>query len=103
METPGHTKGTISLFFNTKEIYRVGTFGGTGANTLALGQFDYDDCRTDYMNSLNRLRQEKVDVFIGNHVWNNDTEEKGKLLRETGENKFLDDKIWGHFWIFGFL
>lgn len=100
METPGHTKGTVSLFFNAEDegtIYRVGTFGGAGANTLAQGCFDYDSCREDYVKSLNRLRGEKVDVFIGNHVWNNDTENKGRILRETGENKFIDDKLWGEF------
>ncbi|MBQ6875808.1 MAG: MBL fold metallo-hydrolase [Lachnospiraceae bacterium] len=100
METPGHTKGTISLFFNTEEngkTYRVGMFGGAGANTLAKDSFDYEGCREGYLNSLNRLRGEKVDIFIGNHVWNNDTYEKGKLLLETGENRFFDAGIWGTF------
>jgi len=100
METPGHTKGTISLFFNVEEngkTYRVGMFGGAGANTLEKGKFDYEGCREGYIHSLNRLRKEKVDVFIGNHVWNNDTYEKGKLLLETGENRFFDDTLWGKF------
>ena len=41
METPGHTKGTISFFLDTEEggkTYRVGSFGGAGANTLAQGK-----------------------------------------------------------------
>lgn len=100
METPGHTKGTISFFFNTEDdgkVYRVGMFGGAGANTLAQGQFDYDGCREDYRNSLHRLQKEKVDVFIGNHVWNNDTAVKGKLLLKTGENKFIDQNLWHEF------
>lgn len=100
METPGHTKGTISLFFETEENsvkYLVGTFGGAGANTLAKGKFDYDNCRSDYLESLNKLRKRKVDVFIGNHVWNNDTEAKGEILRKTGENKFIDSNLWGEF------
>ena len=100
METPGHTKGTISIFFNTEDdgkVYRVGMFGGAGANTLAQGQFDYDGCREDYRNSLHRLQKEKVDVFIGNHVWNNDTAVKGKLLLKTGENKFIDGNLWHEF------
>lgn len=100
VETPGHTRGTISLFFETEENgskYQVGTFGGAGANTLARGKFDYDGCREDYINSLNILRNKKVDVFIGNHVWNNDTETKAQILRETGENRFIDNKIWCDF------
>lgn len=100
METPGHTKGTISLFFDTEDegcVYRVGMFGGAGANTLVDGCFDYDGCREGYRDSIQRLRKEKVDVFIGNHVWNNNTEVYGKLLLETGENKFIDSTLWNTF------
>lgn len=100
METPGHTEGTISLFYETEEngvTYRVGTFGGAGANTLAKGKFDYDNCRSDYLDSLTRLRKRNVDVFIGNHVWNNDTERKADVMRKTGENLFIDTQIWGAF------
>ena len=100
METPGHTEGTISLFYETEEDgvkYNVGTFGGAGANTLVKERFDYDNCREDYFNSLKRLKEKKVDVFIGNHVWNNNTEDKAEILATTGENLFIDDKIWGDF------
>lgn len=98
VETPGHTKGCISLFFNTEEngkTYRVGMFGGAGANTL-FPPF-YEGCVEDYLHSLERLKSEKVDVFIGNHVWNNDTEKKGKILLEGGENPFIDDKLFYQF------
>lgn len=100
METPGHTEGTVSLFFQTEEegkTYRVGMFGGAGANTLAKGAFDFSGCREAYRESVHRLKKEQVDVFIGNHVWNNDTFEKGKLLLETGENTFIDPQLWGSF------
>lgn len=100
METPGHTKGTISFFFETEDSgrkYRVGMFGGAGANTLASGCFDYDGCREGYRNSINRLRAEAVDVFIGNHTWNNNTEKFAELLRATGENKFIDSALWTKF------
>ncbi len=100
METPGHTKGTVSFFFNTEEpgkTYRVGMFGGAGANTLASGRFDYDGCREGYRESIKRLRSESVDVFIGNHTWNNNTWEYGELLRKTGENKFIDPSLWTRF------
>jgi len=100
METPGHTKGTVSFFFETEDngkIYRVGMFGGAGANTMAQGCFDYEGCREGYRGSIQRLKKEKVDVFIGNHVWNNNTAVFGKILLETGENKFIDDTLWGRF------
>ena len=100
LETPGHTRGTISPFFTVSDggkTYRVGMFGGAGANTMAQGCFDYDGCREDYRASLHRLLKEQVDVFIGNHVWNNDTAVKGALLLETGENRFVDPNLWGEF------
>ncbi len=103
METAGHTKGTISLFFETEEngkTYRVGMFGGAGANTMVKEKFEFDGCRDAYRESLHRLKKEKVDVFIGNHVWNNNTEEFGKILRETGENKFIDSTLWSKFLTF---
>lgn len=100
LETPGHTKGTVSLFFETEEAgktYRVGMFGGAGANTLAQGKFDYEGCREDYRASLERLHKESVEVFIGNHTWNNDTAAKGEWLRKTGENRFIDPTLWHTF------
>ncbi len=100
METPGHTKGTISFFFDAVDngkTYRVGMFGGAGANTMVREKFDYNGCREDYRKSVHRLQKENVDVFIGNHVWNNDTFEKARILVETGENKFIDSEIWRHF------
>lgn len=100
METPGHTKGTISFFFSTMEnekTYRVGMFGGAGANTMVKSKYDFAGCREAYRNSLHRLKKEKVDVFIGNHTWNNDTFNKAKVLKETGENKFIDGKLWNEF------
>lgn len=100
METPGHTKGTISLFFNTEDngkTYRVGMFGGAGANTMAQGHLDFEGAREAYRASLHRLQRERVDVFIGNHVWNNDTFTKAKVLKESGENRFVDDALWCKF------
>jgi metallo-beta-lactamase class B len=100
MHTPGHTKGTISFFFNTEEngkTYRVGMFGGAGLNTMVQGEFDFDGCREAYLASVKRLKEEKVDVFIGNHTWNNDTYGKSLKLFAGGENDFIDDKIWFKF------
>lgn len=103
METPGHTKGTISFFFNVTDngkVYRVGMFGGAGANTMVPGHYDFDGCREEYRASLHRLMKENVDVFIGNHTWNNDTFNKAKILKETGKNEFVNDKLWMEFLTF---
>lgn len=102
LETPGHTVGTVSFFFDVTEadkVYRVGMFGGAGHNTLtAQHLLSYPTCRSDYRNSLERLQKEHVDVMLGNHVWNNDTEEKGKaFLADPAHNPFVDDTLFGRF------
>ncbi len=100
IETPGHTKGTLSFFFNVEEegrVVRAGMFGGAGVNTLHQGKFDYEGCREDYRKSVNRLLGEKVELFLGNHSWNNHTYEKWLDLCETGENLFVDPSEWTRF------
>lgn len=100
VHTPGHTKGTISLFYEDtdgNDTYRVGMFGGAGLNTLVPARFDFDGCRDAYFSSLKKLKQEKVDIFIGNHTWNNDTYGKYVKLQSTGVNDFIDINIWKTF------
>lgn len=100
IHTPGHTKGTISFFFDAVEngrTYRVGSFGGAGLNTLEKGKFDFDGCREAYLASIERLKNERVDIFIGNHTWNNATYEKSLTLLETGRNEFIDEALWQSF------
>ena len=88
---------TVGFRRTNGKKYRVGMFGGAGANTLAAGKFDYPEAREGYRAALHRLMEEKVDVMPGNHVWNNDTEEKGLHLLKTGENLFIDSELWGKF------
>ncbi len=100
LHTPGHTKGTVSPFFDVVDngvTYRVGMFGGAGVNTLHTGKFDFEGAREAYAASIERLRGERVDVFIGNHTWNNNTHVKGAKLLAGGENEFIDGEIWGKF------
>ncbi len=99
--TPGHTIGVMSVLFNTTlngKPYIAGMFGGAGANSLKKSHSSYYSSNLeDYLNSCDCLLKEKVDIFIGNHCWNNNTEEKAKILRETGENLFLDPNEWVEF------
>lgn len=102
LETPGHTKGTVSLFFDVEEageVFRAGMFGGAGRNTLSAKYLkEYPDCRKDYRNSLARLKKERVDVMLGNHVWNNDTAVKGAaFLADPTHNPFIDSALFGRF------
>ena len=43
--------------------------------------------------------REHVDIHMGNHVWNNDTDQKLKILNDDpdGPNPFLDPTDWGRF------
>ena len=100
VHTPGHTKGTISPFYEDtdgEKTYRVGMFGGAGLNTMVPSAFEFDGCRDAYFASLERLKKEKVDIFIGNHTWNNDTLGKYEKLLSTGQNDFIDSEIWQRF------
>ena len=100
VETPGHTRGTVSVFFEVKEgenSYRVGMFGGAGTNTLVPEAFDYPDCRTDFFASIKRLEQEHVDVMLGNHTWNNNTLGKYEQMQTAAQNPFIDPTLWGKY------
>jgi len=100
---PGHTPGSMSFFFEAAEggrTYRVGIHGGPGLNTLTDEYLTKNNLpfsrRDDYLRSLERLRRENVDVFLGAHPAQNDT--LGKRERMTDdENPFIDPSAWGAF------
>lgn len=94
--TPGHTVGTMSFFFDAidgERRLRCGMFGGAGLNTLESKYLTRHNlstkCRHDYLASVDRMCEEDIDIFLGNHVWNNATLEKLEHLRKTGENRFI--------------
>ena len=100
LHTPGHTEGVASFFFDLTEqgtVYRAAMFGGAGTAQLKKSFLDKYNCsyrlREDFRNSLNRLRKEPVDIFVGNHVGQNKTEEKRARLNEK-TNPFIDSGEW---------
>ena len=104
VSTPGHTDGTTSFFFDVtdgEKTYRAGMHGGVGVNSLTKNFLLKNnlsfDCREKYFNSLKKIENEKVEIFLGNHVGNNDTVGKLRHLRETGENLFIDPTAWKPF------
>ena len=102
--SPGHTLGTMSIFFDVTDgtrTVRAGMHGGVGLNTLNREFLDrtgtpYEN-RDLYFQSLARLKSEHVDVFIGNHVGNNDTEGKLARVHEGDADAFLDPEAWPRF------
>lgn len=100
---PGHTKGCISCFFNItdgKESKRVGYYGGFGFNTLQkefleeIGDSAYE-ARKDYLKSLEKVKNEKVDIFMGNHTANVDLVNKcSAKLEHPEKNPFINQNAW---------
>ncbi len=97
LATPGHTEGTASFFWDITEngrTYRAGMFGGAGTNQLKKAYMDKNNVpyrmRGEFFRSIERLKDEKVDVFVGNHSWNNNTPQKYEKSLNGGENPFID-------------
>ena len=104
---PGHTEGCVALFFNAREgdeVKRCGYYGGFGFNTLQkdflleIGDTGYK-MRKVYLDSLAKVRDERVDIFLGNHCGNNDTlgRRKRQLEQPEGPNPFVDPQQWGRY------
>lgn len=104
LETPGHTEGTISFFFDIEEngkIYRAGMFGGAGTNQLKKDYLKSKGLNTlprgQFFKSIERLKKEHVDIFIGNHSWQNDTQGNYEKSLTSDVNPFIDETRWGAF------
>lgn len=104
LHTPGHTLGTYSFFWNTEEngvTLRLGTFGGAGVGQMRKAYLDARGLsllqRGMFYKSLDRLMNERVDVFIGNHTWNNDTYGRYKRGLSDGKNHFIDPEAFTSF------
>lgn len=104
---PGHTEGCIACFFDAHdggETRRCGYYGGFGFNTLQkdflmeIGDPEYKT-RQVYLNSLAKVRDQKVEIFLGNHCINNQTLERRQRQLEdpAGPNPFLDGDAWGKY------
>ena len=105
VSTPGHTPGTFSFFWDVEidgKIYRAGTMGGAGLNTLKSEyirklHLENENWRGAFRSSIARCRREQVDIFIGNHVGQNQTADRYKLLCAGNKYAFIDSSAWGNF------
>ncbi|MBQ4629362.1 MAG: MBL fold metallo-hydrolase [Clostridia bacterium] len=101
LATPGHTPGAMSYFFdvtNGQDIFRAGLHGGMGINTLSREFLDkYSlpySLRDDFKKSMMRLNDEKVDIFLGNHMQHNHTTEKAKRVKNGDVYAFVNKDEW---------
>lgn len=97
VSTPGHTPGTMSFFFNVddgKNTYTAGMFGGAGVNSMTnafLNAYKLPlSLRDDFRKSLDKVKNEKVDILIGNHPGDVDTKGKYERMQKGEENPFID-------------
>ncbi|MGM9682812.1 MAG: MBL fold metallo-hydrolase [Eubacteriales bacterium] len=107
MATPGHTEGTMSIFFRMdgqQGLKRCGMFGGAGFNSLSENFLDKyglpHSLRDDFVKSLERADKEDVDIHLGNHVDGNRMFEKlamREMNGENGDNPFIDENCWHNF------
>lgn len=96
VSTPGHTDGTMSFFFDVtdgEKKYRAGMFGGAGTNTLRKDfMLEHNlpfSNRNKMIDSINKIKNEKVELFLGNHLNNNNTEQKLAMLESCDVNPFI--------------
>lgn len=103
---PGHTQGCIAYFFDVTDGIvkkRAGYYGGFGFNTLTreyLIQAGDPELKSRkiYQESLAKVRNQHVDIFMGNHTVNNQLLERRKrMLEDPDKNPFIDDKLWGEY------
>ncbi len=103
---PGHSQGTLSIFFNCYDKgveYRAGMFGGAGKGTMTKAYLErYDlsfDCRKQFIESIDKVIDEKVDVHLGNHLGDNKHSEKleKSLATNYQPNAFIDQTTWRWF------
>lgn len=104
---PGHSDGVISCFFDvdgSEGVKRCGYYGGFGFNTLQkdylveVGDVTFKT-RQIYLESLSKVRDQKVDIMLGNHCINNDTlgKRKRQLENPDAPNPFVDPACWGDY------
>ena len=103
VHAPGHTEGTYAFFIESKAggvPVTAAMHGGVGLNSMTraflLSRGLPLSLRDDFRRGLRKLAAEKVDVVLGNHPQQNDTE--GKIARMgKGEDPFVDPDEWKRF------
>ncbi|TMV89278.1 MBL fold metallo-hydrolase [Thioclava sp. BHET1] len=99
--SPGHTPGTTSFFFDATDdngvTKRCGIHGGVGLNTLTddfLTEHGFSaSTRSDYLDTMQRLRNLHVDITLGSHPAQVGMMEKVPQITKDF-NPFDDPSVW---------
>ena len=103
---PGHTPGTMAFFFDLEEngvVRRAGMHGGVGVNSMRtafLSRFGLStECRQQFLDAVDKLMDEPVEILVGNHLGNYDALNKVRRREEfpDGPNPFVDPSEWKRF------
>ena len=103
--TPGHTMGVFTFFIELNEDGKTliaALCGGIGINTLcrdSIEEFDTAYFRDYFPASMEKIKNEKVDIVLGNHTGQNNTLEKldYMLKHPDSVNPFIDENEWTPF------
>lgn len=101
VHTPGHTEGCMSYFFDVtdgEKCLRAGLLGGVGLNTLCkefLSKYNLPYGLQDkFLAAMDRLKDEKVDIYLGNHMSQNDSVGKYRRLIQGEKDAFVNPNEW---------
>lgn len=102
--TPGHTKGVMSHFWELEDhgvVRKVGIYGGAGFAALSEEKLKRNglpmSLRKQFLTSLDKVWDEKVDIMLGNHPFHNDTYQKRWRVLNGEKNAFVDPTEWTRF------
>lgn len=102
--TPGHTVGTMSHFWRLEEngkTYNVGIYGGAGFSALTDENLEKNglplSMKDVFLQSIDKVWKEKVDIMLGNHPFHNDIFIKNKKMQQGNKDAFIDSEEWNRF------
>lgn len=114
VDTPGHSKGCQSFFFNVtgsdNRQYTAAIHGGIGINTLHqefMALMQYPNAREDFFGHIERIVDWPMDIYLSSHTFQNYTKEKLEKRKADpdGRNPFIDPSEWKRIlttaWIMG--
>ena len=99
--TPGHTIGVMSHFWDMEykgKTIHVGIYGGAGfvslsEETLKRNHLPLSMQKT-FVDSIDKVWDEKVDLMLGNHPFHNDVYQKYIRRCRGEEEPFIDPTEW---------
>ncbi|MBQ7363050.1 MAG: MBL fold metallo-hydrolase [Clostridia bacterium] len=99
---PGHTAGTLAFFITSPSdggFFTAAMHGGIGPGSMSRAFLEKRglslECREKFFAGLDRFADEKVDLVLGNHPYQNKTPDK--LAKTKAGESLLDPEEWRRF------